>query len=272
MQFYSSVYHRCRKCDLLYKNQKISYDELISEYQDNYFNRYANDQLEGSREKLYLQLLHYIEKMQYGLRLLDVGCGCGYFMIAAQKKGWQVKGIDPSRQSAEVAQKLYGLDVVQGTLKDLHCTAVFDVITFINSLEHSKEPWRELKIAKQFLAPGGLILIRSPNAFVHSEICRYSNILGLSKQIHPFLVFHQYSFTPKFLRKILSDFGFSNIIIRNAPLSEGDPNRIFSGKSIGNIAKKMIRQIAVTSEIHSRGKWLLSPSLCIMAEKKHVTD
>jgi SAM-dependent methyltransferase len=244
----------------------------VKNYHEDYFYRYSEEQAGEKRKALFFSLLHSVEKIKTVRSLLDVGCGCGYFMIAAQKKGWQVKGIDPSRQSAEVAQKLYGLDVVQGTLKDLHCTSVFDVITFINSLEHSKEPWRELKIANRFLAPGGLILIRSPNAVLHSSICRLSSFFRISKQIHPFLVFHQYSFTPKFLRKILWDFGFPKISLTNSPMREGDPNRIFSGKSIGSIAKIIIRQIASGTEKLSGGKLLLSPSLCIMAEKKHVTD
>ena len=39
-------------------------------------------------------LLYLIEKRSDTGRLLDIGTGCGFFLVATQKKGWKVKGID----------------------------------------------------------------------------------------------------------------------------------------------------------------------------------
>ena len=33
-------------------------------------------------------------------RLLDIGCGPGWFLKTAKDRGWQVRGIEPSRQAA----------------------------------------------------------------------------------------------------------------------------------------------------------------------------
>jgi hypothetical protein len=38
--------------------------------------------------------------------------------LPPKKRGWKVKGIEPSIQSAEVAKRQYGLDIYNGTLQE----------------------------------------------------------------------------------------------------------------------------------------------------------
>jgi hypothetical protein len=47
---------------------------------------------------------------------------------------------------------------------------------------------------------------------------------GLANRVSKFLVFQQFCFTPKFIRRFLSDWGFSGITVLNSPPSEGDPD------------------------------------------------
>jgi len=44
-----------------------------------------------------VSLNHFNQSKQH---LLDVGAGTGYFLRAAQKKGWTVTGIEPNTSSA----------------------------------------------------------------------------------------------------------------------------------------------------------------------------
>jgi len=199
---------------------------------------------------------------------IDVITGCGFFLVAAQKRGWEVKGIEPSVQSLEIAREQNKLDVFNGTLREYDGNGQFDVITFINVLEHSAEPWKEIERARSLLKPGGLIFIRFPNGFLHTQIYRLALRLRLGNQVGRFLVFHQFPFTPKFITRLLADQGFSQITIHNSPPSEGDPHRLFFLPALAQFIKRSLHLVARTIEFISRQKILLGISLEVAAVKK----
>jgi SAM-dependent methyltransferase len=201
-------------------------------------------------------------------RLLDVGTGCGFFLVAAQKRGWEAKGIEPSMQSVEVAQREYGLDVFNGTLREYNGKGQFDVITFNNVLEHSAEPWKELDRARNLLKSGGFIFIRFPNGFLHTQIYRLASKFGLTNLIYEFLVFHQFPFAPKFMKRLLADQDFSQITILNSPPSEGDPHKLFFLPTLAQFIKRSLYLMAKAAELISGRKILLGTSLEVMAVKK----
>jgi len=198
---------------------------------------------------------------------IDVITGCGFFLVVAKKRGWEVVGVEPSNQSVEVAQRQYGLDVINGTLREYDGNSQFDVITFINVLDHSVEPWKEIDRTNNLLKPEGLIYIRFPNGFLHTRIYRLALKLRLANLARRFLVFHQFCFTPKFIRKFLSDWGFSGINILNSPPSEGDPHKLFYLPTLAQFIKRSFHMMAKAMEVISRRKILLGTSLEVTAFK-----
>jgi SAM-dependent methyltransferase len=196
-----------------------------------------------------------------------VGTGCGFFLVAAQKKGWEAKGIEPSEQSVEVARNQNALDVFNGNLGKYNENDKFDVITFINVLDHLVEPWKEIELAKQFLKPEGIIFIRFPNGFLHTHIYRLASKFGLANLVRKFLVFHQCSFTPKYIKRLLSDFGFSEITVLNSPPSEGDPHNLFFNPTFASYIKKSLYILAKAIGFISGHNILLGTSLEVTAIK-----
>ncbi|MCK4828025.1 methyltransferase domain-containing protein, partial [bacterium] len=178
------------------------------------------------------------------------------------------KGIEPSVQSAEVAQRQYGLHVFSGTLREYDANSQFDVITFNNVLEHSSEPWKEIDRARNLLKSEGLIFIRFPNGLLHTRIYRLASKFGLANLVHKFLVFHQYSFTSKFISRLLSDWDFSGITVLNSPPSEADPNRLFFSPNFAQFIKTLFYLMGKTIAIISGRKVLLGTSLEVLAVKK----
>ena len=220
-KIFSRVYNRCSVCDLMYKESRDSYDKVVAHYRDDYFGRYSADQTSEKRNRLFGRILTLIEKRIDTGSLLDIGAGCGFFLAVAQKRGWKVKGIEPSIQSVEVAQRQYGLDIYNGTLQEYNENGEFDVITFVNVLDHSVEPWKKVSKAKLLLKSNGVLFLRFPNDLLHSYLFKASKRLNIERTIARFLVFHKYCFTPKFIRKLLSDHGFADIEVYNASLSGG---------------------------------------------------
>ena len=200
--------------------------------------------------------------------MLDVGTGCGFFLVSAKMKGWEVKGIEPSVQSTEVARLQNNLDVFPGTLQEYYEKGQFDAITLINVLDHSVMPWREIDRAKNLLRPGGLIYLRFPNGFLHSGIYRMACRYGLSNSLRKFLVFHKYSFTSAYIRRLLHDQGFIQITILNAPPAQGDPYKIFPHPTLSTYVKRLVHLFSQSARFFSGGTVLLGASLEIIASKK----
>ena len=71
-----------------------------------------------------------------GTRLLDVGCGGGFALMLAARRGATVSGIDATAALTEIArERVPGAPITVGDLEDpLPCDAgAFDVVTSFNS-------------------------------------------------------------------------------------------------------------------------------------------
>lgn len=96
-------------------------------------------------------------------RLLDVGCGGGKFLYRHQQLGWHVRGIDFSQNACETCWQ-QGLKVHHGDVFSAdYDKASFDVITLRQVIEHVPDPVGILRKTAEFLAPGGKILVSTPN-------------------------------------------------------------------------------------------------------------
>ncbi|GAH15828.1 unnamed protein product, partial [marine sediment metagenome] len=107
------------------------------------------------------------DKVNYGKRLLDIGCGLGAFLSKAKKRGYKVFGIDINRDTVAVAKKRYGLEGVyaidEKELYDHFIFKKFDVITFFEVLEHLDDPTQFIVRVKKILKCGGYIVLSVPN-------------------------------------------------------------------------------------------------------------
>jgi SAM-dependent methyltransferase len=104
-------------------------------------------------------------------QLLDIGSGPGFFLKAAQDRGWTVTGIEPSRQAAAHAKSL-GVSVVEGFFNadSAPTLGLFDAVHLNNVLEHIPAPIELLILARECLAPGGILCINVPNDFSPLQI------------------------------------------------------------------------------------------------------
>jgi SAM-dependent methyltransferase len=97
-------------------------------------------------------------------RLLDVGSGRGDLGLVLGEHGWRVTGVEPSREACEEANAR-GAPTLAGTLATVspRLDADFDAVVFQHSLEHVAEPVDDLRLAREHLSPGGLLLVSLPN-------------------------------------------------------------------------------------------------------------
>lgn len=96
-----------------------------------------------------------------GARLLDVGCGTGFFLEAAAGR-YRVSGLDPSQQSVAFCRKR-GLGVVQGGIEVLRDWGPeYDAVVLFDVIEHLADDLAALTLARQVLRPGGRVFVSVP--------------------------------------------------------------------------------------------------------------
>ena len=267
--FSGRSYYRCPSCSLIFAEQAEDSKTVIAYYRDRYFDASAQDQMSEQRKKIYGHILTVLEKFQKPGSLLDVGCGCGFFLKEAKARGWQGTGVDPSRRSIDYARSLIGEAALCGTIDDIPADRRFDVIALVNVLDHMVDFRQQLKKIYFLLAPDGILYLRFPNGLFHSSVMRFFRILSAERFITSFLIFHEYAFTPKAIRRSLHDMGFIDIHVLNAPLTGGQfaiGGPIFSGlgrKILVNLTSSIFKFL----EMISKGRWAWGPSLQIIARK-----
>jgi 2-polyprenyl-3-methyl-5-hydroxy-6-metoxy-1,4-benzoquinol methylase len=151
-------------------NPQPSWDDLAEYYADSYapydesHGCETSDDVAVERARQEGEFRHV--RITPGLRLLDVGCGGGFFLRIAARLGAEVQGIEPSETAASRARAT-GVPVATGVAED--CAESFgdrryDLITANHVIEHTPDPIRTLGAMRQMLAMDGTIWIAVPNA------------------------------------------------------------------------------------------------------------
>jgi 2-polyprenyl-3-methyl-5-hydroxy-6-metoxy-1,4-benzoquinol methylase len=139
-------------------------------------------------------------------KVLDIGCGYGYFLAACRQNGYEVQGLDISSWAAEYTRKKLNIPVVVGTLCALEAKPhSFDVITMWHFLEHTRNPRQVLLEAKKMLKEDGLLVVEVPNYKGTDAQRSWNNWVGWQ------LPYHFCHFTPGNLIELLSQVGFEVI-------------------------------------------------------------
>lgn len=101
------------------------------------------------------------------LSLLDVGVGYGAFLRLCEERGFaRLSGMDPFPDSIRLAARHTGARLEQGDAAEPDWpfeAAEFDVITCLDVVEHLEEPRVFFDNARRYLAPEGLLVVRTPN-------------------------------------------------------------------------------------------------------------
>ncbi|HEY44799.1 MAG TPA: class I SAM-dependent methyltransferase [Anaerolineae bacterium] len=114
--------------------------------------------------KTFDRRLRIIQEFKPEGRVLDVGCGPGFFMEVAERKGYDVWGLDPSSYIVRVAQERFGEHVREGTLQTANFeNQSFDVIVSFDTFEHIYEPIIFLDASRELLTSEGVLVITTPN-------------------------------------------------------------------------------------------------------------
>lgn len=110
-----------------------------------------------------------------GARVLDLACGEGFGPALLAAEAREVVGVDIDQRTVQHAAAHYRRDNLRftvGSMIDPQLLAGaerFDVITCFEALEHVEEQDTLIAVVTRLLAPGGLLLISTPDVDVYSH-------------------------------------------------------------------------------------------------------
>jgi 2-polyprenyl-6-hydroxyphenyl methylase/3-demethylubiquinone-9 3-methyltransferase len=152
------------------------------------------------------------------LRVLDVGCGEGQLTAAIADAGYRVLGVDVAEEPLRRARSRHaGLELrrVEPDGEWPLAGASFDVVWSGETIEHVADTARWLSELRRVLRSGGSLILSTP---AHGLLTRLA--LALSRQrferhFDP-RADHLRFYTPRTLARLLEDFGFEQIEMREA--------------------------------------------------------
>ena len=152
---------KCGSCGFVFMEHIPTKEELDSKY-GTYV--YANDQaVSPITIKSYDLLLDEFEPYRVSNKILDIGCGVGFFLEQAKKRGWEVYGSEYSDAAIKICRDK-GINMKEGKLDPAQFEGhTFDVITSFEVMEHINNPKEELKHIHALLRSNGLFYLTTPN-------------------------------------------------------------------------------------------------------------
>lgn len=166
--------------------------------------RSLSDYLYHLARSLMLKRKHKIISAATGLKqgkLVDIGSGTGYFAAFMQKKGWDVTGVEISREARTYSVERHSITVMAPEKMKKIADHSADSVTLWHVLEHLYKPDEWMGQIKRILSKEGKCIIALPN-FASSDACWFGSdwaALDVPR--------HLWHFTPEALKLLAGENG-----------------------------------------------------------------
>lgn len=192
---------RCQRCGLLRSDPILPVRELARLYESSKFTYEAEAEFARATYSTYLTRALPLVRERH--RLMEIGCGSGFFLRAALALGFkEVWGVEPSREAVGKAAPEVRPNIRPGLYSsETFPASHFDVICAFQVLDHAPDPAALLKACMKDLRPGGVAL------FINHDCGGLSNrLLG---ELSPIIdVEHTVLFDQRTMRRIFEKCGF----------------------------------------------------------------
>jgi len=157
-------YFRCRACGLIFLSP-------VPANMENYYPSEYYDAIPRSMRRLdqiaeaNRYQIEMVQRFVPGGRLLEVGPGYGTFARLAKNSGFDVEVIEMSDRCCKYLAEVVGVRAINSSrpAEVLKTAGPKDVIALWHVIEHLPDAWECLEGAAHNLAPGGILLIATPN-------------------------------------------------------------------------------------------------------------
>ncbi|MDP1727410.1 MAG: class I SAM-dependent methyltransferase [Bacteroidota bacterium] len=206
----------CPECSLRYTNPRPAESEIAKYYQsDKYISHSGSGKSElGVTYKLYDWVrnfsigtkLNLIKKYHKSGKLLDLGCGLGYFLNGVKlDQTFEATGADVSDEALAFIKKEFGIEAMNETDLSNISNQTFNIITQWHVMEHVHRLDERMLELKRLLSKNGTMFIAVPisNSFDAKHYKQFWDAYDVPR--------HLYHFTPKSFRMLMEKNDFKVI-------------------------------------------------------------
>lgn len=196
------TYKKCRSCGSLFVDNALTFDELETIYTNSSF----DEKDEGCQASA--TYAHYVRKKVVGNKgkAMDIGASEGSFLSELMKIGYEdVSGVEPTLAAIEKADPSVKDKIIHAMLdaNDFPDNS-YDLISFFQVIEHVSDPKTVLDGIHNLLTEDGHVII-----VCHNYKSLVNRIMGRKSPIY--CLGHLQIFSPKSVRKMLEDIGYTDI-------------------------------------------------------------
>lgn len=232
---------RCSSCSGVWLASPPRPEEMGKHYTEHY-HRAIMAAGEGAAKDRWKDQVKLISKYKSGGAILDIGCSSGGFLSTMKGNAWRLYGIEMEESTAQRARANTGAEVFVGNATDApFLPGGFDVITCFDVLEHVYDPRDFMTKVLQWLKPGGIFYSMMPNIDSWEAGVFGSCWFGLE------LPRHLSHFSPRSLRHLLNEIGFTEVLVKTPAVS-------YLENSVGYVLSGALKKIGIATTPKSQAK------------------
>lgn len=157
------TYYRCPSCQLIFLSPVP--ENLSDFYPPAYYS--LPDHIDEYLPQIAFQRykIDLVKQFITEGRLLEIGPGPGDFAVFAKQAGFQVEAIEMDKRCCQFLNEVIGVNAIDSAdvLSVLDSLGEYQVIALWQVIEHLPNPWSILDVLPHHIAPGGILLIATPN-------------------------------------------------------------------------------------------------------------
>lgn len=196
---------KCKKCGLIYLNPRLTKASALKLYSKAYFNNEIQTNRAVIPKNQVKRLVYILRKLTLapGDKILEIGCGLGFFLKLATDHGLKAQGVEISSFAATYGRQNFNVNIYNGELDGFQCEdRSFSAIVMFDLLSHLYNPRVFLKRIYRLLKEDGFLVMRVGDKTGFFE--KFNQKRWSAPE-------HVYHFTYRTLSRILKESGFSVI-------------------------------------------------------------